>query len=610
MPILPALTVAIPLLTAACLAAVGKHLRQPVLAGGALLAAAGTTGCDIVMLLQSWSHPLDHWFGNWTPQHHFAVGILFGVDPVAGALACTVGLLVVASLVFAWVALEDVDHSFFVLMLAFLGGLSGFSLSGDLFDIFVFFELMSVCGYALCSFRNTSTTVLHGALDFAVINTAGAFFFLAGIALIYGRTGALNLAQIAHSLHGHRPDSLVVVSFVFILVGLLTKAGAVPFHFWLSDAYAVAAAPVGIVYAGIMSDLAYHAIARIYADAYAGSITGSLVPALRALLIGVGVATVLVGAAMCFLQADLKRMLAFVVVSQGGVFLCGIGVLTGAGVAGSTVGVVAGGMGKGALFLVVGYVVATLGTSDELLLRGRGKRLKPAAALYLAGAICLAAVPGSGLWLADSLTLHSAGALGYGWLAVVLAVGSAVPAGALLRAGARVFLGWGGERDPSLTSQQPDEPEEGEPEEEEGSEISRWALLPGAALLVVGLGMYAAPDIAGYALHAGRSFLDLPTYLADVLHGHSPPPPGTLPAFSPGAGDWTFGAATLLGAVAVATFGLWWTRIPAWGRQALSVLRSPVDVLKAIHSGRISDMVTWLTVGAASLCAAAFATLR
>lgn len=613
MPVLPPLTVAIPLFAAALLAATGWFLPKRVVAGVALAAAAATTAIEIVALLQSWPHPLDHWFGHWSVEHHFAVGILFTLDPIDGALACTVGLLIVAAFVFAVIAVDEVSHGFHVLMLAFLAGMSGFALSADLFDIFVFFELMSVCGYALCSFRNTSTTVINGALDFAIVNTVGAFFILAGIALIYGRTGALNLAQIAHDLQGHRPDALVVVSFVLIVVGLLVKAGAVPFHLWLSDAYSVAAAPVGVVYAGIMSDLGYHAIARIYADGYAGSITGDVLPALRDLLIGVGAVTVVVGAVMCFLQADLKRMLAFLVVSEGGVFLCGIGLVSAGGLAGATVGVVADGMAKGALFLVVGFVVAALGTSDELALRGRGRdrRFRVAAGLFLAAVVAMVVLPGTGSWLASALIVRAADAGGYGWLAPVLAAGVALKIGAFLRAGARVFLGWGPAHDASLTSQRPDEPEEGEPQEEdEPAGITPWALLPAGALLVGSLGLAAVPDIAGYALASGHHFLDLPSYVKEVLHGVPPRAAATLPGFAPGAGLWLFGAATTVAALLAGGFGLWWTRLPAIVRRLLRLLRPGVDRVKAIHSARIGDMVTWVTVGAVSLCAVALVTLR
>lgn len=611
MHIIPPLTVAIPLGAAAILAGTGSHIPRWLLNAVAVTTAAVTASLQFVQLFQSWTHDLDNWLGGWLPQHHFAVGILLGVDPIDGALACVVGVLTLASLLFSWRALPGVSHLFHVLMLVFLAGMSGFAISADLFDIFVFFELMSVTGYALCGFRHTSSTVVQGALNFAIVNSMGAFFILMGIALVYGRTGALNLAQIASSLQAQRPDGLIVVSFVLILVGFLTKAGAVPFHFWLSDAYAVAAAPVDALYAGIMSDLAYHAIARIYAQGFAGSLSAAA-GAVRNLLIGVGVITVLVGAVMSFMEADIKRQLAFVVVSHGGIFLCGIGLLSAAGLAGATMYVAADGMVKAAVFLAVGYLVVTLGASDELLLRGRGRARRHLAAgvVIAAGSIGLAAFPGTGTWLSASLIQQSARAIGYGWLPPILAAGTAIAASSVLRSCGRVFLGWGPGSDPLLTSNQPDEPEEGEPQEEEEHRLPGWILLPSALLLTAGYGLSFAPHIASYAIHASRNFLDLHGYIAEVLHGVYPPVPSHLAPFTPAASSWAYGIATTAGAVALAVAGLFWQRLPGAGRAAKQFVLPPAGLLKAAHSGRVGDMATWLTVGAVALCATGAVTLR
>src|SRR6185369_8985389 len=91
---------------------------------------------------------------------------------------------------------------------------------------------------------------LQGALNFAVTNTIGAFLVLTGIALLYGRTGALNMAQIGRTL-GSQADPLVLAAFTFLTCGFFVKAAVLPFHFWLADAHAVAPAPVCVLFSGI-----------------------------------------------------------------------------------------------------------------------------------------------------------------------------------------------------------------------------------------------------------------------------------------------------------------------------------------------------------------------
>src|SRR5205807_10388793 len=98
----------------------------------------------------------------------------------------------------------------------FLGAMVAFALTGDLFDLFVFFELMSVAAYALTGYEVEAPGPLQGALNFAVINSLGSFSILLGVAMVYARTGALNLAQTGDALAGRRADGLVVVSFTLI----------------------------------------------------------------------------------------------------------------------------------------------------------------------------------------------------------------------------------------------------------------------------------------------------------------------------------------------------------------------------------------------------------
>src|SRR5207247_1943567 len=102
----------------------------------------------------------------------------------------------------------------------------------------------------------------EGALTFAVTNSVGSILLLFGIGLVYGRTGALNLAQVGRALEHAPPDVLVVVAFALVAAGLLVKAAVVPFHLWTADAYAVAPTPVCILLAGAFSELGLYALFR------------------------------------------------------------------------------------------------------------------------------------------------------------------------------------------------------------------------------------------------------------------------------------------------------------------------------------------------------------
>jgi multicomponent Na+:H+ antiporter subunit D len=597
MDVLVPLPVAVPLIAAAVLTATGHFLGRPVDDAVGIATAAATAALSTLLLVRSLDHSLVYWFGGWTPRDGVALGIAFDVEPLGAALAACAGVVTTASFVFAWRYFDEVGTLFHVLMLIFLGAMCGFVLSGDLFNMFVFFELMSVCAYALVAYRIEAAAPLQGAINFAVTNTIGALLVLTGIALVYGRTGALNLAQVGRALAGQEPDGLVLVAFALLLCGFLVKAGAVPFHLWLSDAYAAAPIPVCVLLSAIMSDLGLHAVARIYWPAFSGTLAGD-VGSLRALLVGLGVLTALVGAAMAFLQRDLKRMLAFVTISHVGVFLAGIGLLTARGLAGSTLYVITDGFVKAALFLAVGVFVYRAGSGDELRLRGRGNRAPVAGLVLVVGALLLAGLPPLASFPGWELLVRSSADVGYWWLPAVLTVARIVTGGTLLRAGARIVFGWGDEDDPLLSPEPPAEEEEPDVPK---SRLSPPLLFgPAVALLALAIGVAFTPGLGERATQWAQRLEDRPAHAAEVLAGTIPPAAAPAPVDA-GVAPWAYSAASLAGAIVFAAFGLYRRRLPKLLRRSGRFLEPPVAVLKQLHSGVVGDYVAWLTFGVAAL---------
>ncbi|WP_112467462.1 complex I subunit 5 family protein [Streptomyces triticisoli] len=606
------LTVAAPLVAAALLAALAQFLPRWVPDLTAIVVAAGVTALGVLLTLASRAHPIVYWFGGWRPAGGTALGIDFVVEPLSASLVALTGLLTTTSLVFSWRYFEEVGHLYHALVLALLAGMAGFALSGDLFNIFVWFELMSVSAYALCGYQIHQSAVVQGAINFTVVNSTGAFTLLLGIVLVYGRTGALNLAEIGEALGSRPPDGLVTVAFTLITTGLLVKAGAVPFHFWLSDAYAVAPAPVGALFTGIMSDLAYHTFARVYWDGFSGAL-GSASAAVRDGLLALGVASAVIGAVMCLLQADLKRQLAFLTVSHGGVFLAGIALLTPRGLAGATLFVITDGLLKAALFLTFATVVRSLGSGDELALHGRGRTPREAlpALIFLCCALGFAALPPFGTFLSAALIHDSPGP---GWPFPVLAACLAVTSAAFLRAGARIFLGWGPRHDPLLTSApgkpgEPGEPGDGEPDHGGGGAArGRTALLiPALALVAAAYATAFVPGVAAEFITASHSFEQPRQTAHQVLTGHLPPSPPSA-SYTPTPGAWTTAAAATAAALALAAVSL---RTPGSRPGRLRrVLVPPAKALKSLHDGEVGDYTLWFTTGLLALGLAWTLTLR
>ena len=437
-----ALPIAVPLIAAAGLTAVRHRTPRWVNDITATAAALGVVTLCALLLSRALTHPFAYWLGGWRPAHGVAIGIALSIDPLGAGLATFAALLVTAALVYSWRYFEDIDGLFHALMLVFLAAMAGFTLTGDLFDLIVFFELMGAVAYALTAYKIEERGPIQGAINFAVSNSVAAYAMFLGVGLLYARTGALNMAQIGAALDGHRADPLVIVAMVLLFAGFLTKAAAIPMHFWLADAHAVAPTPVCVLFSGVMVELGVYAIARLYWSIFAGPLAAHAAQ-LRAILLVVGIVTALGGAAMCFAQRHIKRLLAFSTISHVGLFICGLALLSAHGLGAVATYVVGHGLDKAALFMLVGVLLHRFGTVDEHELCGRGRSLPVVGALFVFGGLILAALPPSVAFFGKSALETAASEAGLSWLSIVFVVVSALTGGAVLRVAGRVFLGWG-----------------------------------------------------------------------------------------------------------------------------------------------------------------------
>jgi multicomponent Na+:H+ antiporter subunit D len=576
---LASLAVVWPLLAAVALAGTTSLRARRAADVVAIASAAAVAGLCLALALRTADQPVVAWLGGWRPRGGVALGIDFFAEPLSAGLAAFAAGLTVAALVVAWHQVDTAGHIFHALVLAFLAGMVGFCLAGDLFTAFVFFELMSVSAYALAGFRVAQRSPIEGSLNFAVTNSIGSMMLLIGIALLYGRTGALNLAQIGQALAGRPADTLVAVAFALIACGFFVKAAIIPFHFWMADAYAVAPTAICLLFAGAMSELGLYGIARVYWEAFAGALEPNA-EAVRGVLIALGLATALVGGVMCAAQRHLKRLVAFATVAHMGILLCGVALLSADALAGVAVFVVGDGLVKASLFVSVGALEHRRSSVDEVALYGRGRDLRALGVVFAIAGLGLAALPPFGPFLGRAMIEDAATHEGLWWVSPVLVVASALVGGAVLRVVRTVFLGRG--------PVPPRHPACFEADVEEQPQRGRSpapTIVTGTVLLALGLAWGLVPGVLDAATRAAARFTDHGAYAATVLRRAAaavPAPPGVPPTTA----AWLYGFASAGLAV------------------ALAFLRTvPEGPLATLHSGRIGDYVAWTAVGAAAVAA-------
>jgi multicomponent Na+:H+ antiporter subunit D len=597
-----ALVVAVPLLAAAAITGAGPLLgsRRRVLDAVAIAVAAATAVMLVVIMVRTAGGDQVYWFAGFRPAHQVVIGIDFEAGSLSAGLAALAAVLVTAAMTFSWRYFEGVATYYHTLMLTFLAGMTGFCLTGDIFDLFVWFELMGVSAYALTAYRPEERGPIQGALNFAVTNSVGAYLSLSGIAVIYGRTGALNMAQIGAYIGRHPPDGLVAVAFLLIVSGLLIKSAIVPFHFWLADAHAVAPTPVCVLFSGVMVELGLYGIARVYWSMF-GQALGHRA-AISHLFVALGVLTAVVGALFCFRERHIKRLLAFSTISHAGMFLTGIGLLTPLGLAGTAVYVIGHGLVKAALFLCVGIVLHRLGSVNETWLHGRGRQLRVTGVVFTLAGLGLADLPTFATFLGKGYLDESAWAHGLPWVMPVFIICAILVGGAVLRVAGGVFYGLGDppSEDPKMARMAAEETSE----TDSGRQRTPLTMIiPAAVLVAAAIAVGLIPQLGQVVQVAAVRFQDQAGYNATVLAGAHIAHPVALAAAEPTGitlSAAAAGAGSAIGALVLAFLALYWRRLPVLrrGYEPGAGLTAPIQ---RFQSGVLNDYVTWIVFGLACL---------
>jgi len=554
-----------------------------------ILLAGITLVISCALLAKVMHGPNVYWFGNWYPHGSVIVGISFLADPISIGLAVLAATLTLLSLIFSWRLLGSGSNYFQPLMLIFLAAMSGFCLTIDIFNLFVFFELMSTAAFALCGLKIEEPAPLQGSFNFAVTNTIAAFLVLTGIALLYAVTGALNMAQIGLAL-GARHDPLVLFAFALLTCGFFVKAAIVPFHLWLPDAHAVAPTPVCVLFSGLMVQLGLLAVARlrfvVFAQTFASHETS-----LQTIFHFLGILTVLVGGLMCYSEHHLKRMLAFSTICHMGIMLLALALGGALGFAAMLAYLVGHAFVKGSLFLTSGILLHRLRAIGERSLFAKGKVLRWTAALWFLGSLGLAAAPPFILMTGEAGISKAAEQMSRSWISEICMLGGMLTSAATLRIGMHTFFGWGEEPITDEASEIGELPETAS----EDRRIFWYQFVPALISISIPIVLFVTPLWLSVLRNESAVFTRQSAVLHLVYLGG--PVTGQLPAWNE-----TFKASAVRGAVAfflailLACTSVFRHRLKRTFRIG-AFLESGLRPLRVMQSGHPGDYVLWLTIG-------------
>ena len=368
----------LPLLAAAgALAAGGRQVLQRVIALGttALVLGYGLT----MTVLTSDGSVVAEQIAGWPG----GIAIPFAVDTLSALMISVASLLVLVSTVFAVFTGDDEDRYFLPLVLVMSGGVYGAFVTADLFNLFVMIEVALIPSYVLITRRGSASEMGAGRV-YLTVNLLVSTVLLAGVGLVYGTTGTVNLGELA----GAAQESVgAALAGGVVLIALGAKAALVPVHSWLPRTYPFASVAVSAMLSGLLTKIGVYGIFRIYAVMFGGD------ERLHTTWLVILIATMVVGVLGALGESSMRTILAFHMTSQVGYILLGIGFFGTLGLAAGIFYLIHHIIVKAALFLACGAVEHDAGTGRLARLGGSARREPLLALVFIGAALSLVGIP-------------------------------------------------------------------------------------------------------------------------------------------------------------------------------------------------------------------------
>lgn len=383
------LPVLIPLVTAALML---LAYRRPALQR--MFGVIGTT-CQFLIAVALLEVVHDHGIqstqlGGWPARY----GITFVADLLSALMVLLSGTIALAAAVYStW----NIDRrrrafGFYPLMQFLLMGANGAFLTGDLFNLYVWFEVLLMASFVLLVLGNERQQ-MEGALKYVTLNLISSMLFLTAIGILYGSVNALNMADIALRLPGI-PMSMTGALAMLLLVSFGIKAAVFPLYFWLPDSYHTPPATVTALFAGLLTKVGIYSQIRVLTLFFPETLPND-----QMLLLVIAGGTMVLGVLGAVAQGEIRRILAFHSVSQMGYMVMGLGLFTTASLAGAIYFILHHGIVKSNLFLVCGVIERRSGSSTLKNIGSLIRREPFLAGLFLTTALSLAGIPPlSGFW--------------------------------------------------------------------------------------------------------------------------------------------------------------------------------------------------------------------
>ncbi len=350
----PVLIILLPL-SAALLSPFFSYMHKQAGKWIAIAALFGAFCCSVGLLLQivaNGGEAIHYWMGDWMPP----LGIEFVIDPINGVIVTMITFIALFSTIYSTPFLKKSNWlymgGYYTLMALLCVGLSGMTLTGDAFNLYVYLEIASLSGYGLIALGGNKGTL--AAFRYLLIGTIAATLYLLALGFMYSMTGSLNMADLSVLLQDQMDSPLIAMAVALLIAAFGIKAALFPFHGWQPDAYTFSHPGAAPLISGVMSKVPAYAMLRFFFYLFGAQ---HLFVQHGLTVVGIlGAMGIILGSVMAIAQDDFRRMLAYSSVAQIGYIAVGLAIGSFYGVIGAVLHVLNHAFMKGSLFMVIGGI--------------------------------------------------------------------------------------------------------------------------------------------------------------------------------------------------------------------------------------------------------------
>lgn len=386
----PVLIIVLPLMAACFNIILGlwkKELSYP----WTVLVTAAAFGLSLVLMnMVMTGGTVRYRLGGWAPPW----GIEYVVDHLNAFIAVIVSFIGFIVAVYSRRSIEKELPGkiiyFYSIYLLLITGLLGITLTGDVFNIYVFLEISSLAGYALIAIGDDRAPL--ASFNYVIMGTIGACFYLLGVGYLYLVTGSLNMADLSRLLPDLYQSRVVFVAFAFFMVGVAIKMAFFPLHIWLPSAYTHAPSTVSALVASTMTKVGAYVMIRIMYTVFKPAFSLEIIP--MSAILGWAAATAMVaGSILALSQVDLKRMLSYMLIAEVGYIVMGVSRGNSTAFTGAVLHILIDAFMMACLFLVAGAVMYRKGVRNITDLAGLHREMPLTMLALFAAALSMAGVP-------------------------------------------------------------------------------------------------------------------------------------------------------------------------------------------------------------------------